>query len=325
MVRGALAILLLAVIGVITLPFIVSNLYIDQRGVTIPGHVYFKRETVSLRDSTMTRTPEVTIEYSKPDGTGVTFFDVPMTDAEYDSMHVSQPVSLHYLRPEDLPDLPLVKSLRRAQLLPTVHLANKTTFSTLQFLWTPRAGIVTEVIAGMAVLLLLWRIAHVPGFTWAVAACILSGVIALIIADFPRPMPAPAAQVRRATGQVKSIQRITRLFDGRRSRGIDAEQPIQVVGVEFVPEGRTEAVLAVDLIDAKSVPGLHEKGSVGLTYESASPRTAYVDGATRNFVSRNIRGMGMQGVAVVLVGVVFFAVWWAFSRGYRRLTRRAAS
>ena len=58
-----------------------------------------------------------------------------------------------------------------------------------------------------------------------------------------------------------------------------ADQPVDVVSVEFVPEGRTEPVMAVDLIDRGSVSGLKEKAGVNVDYEAASPRIAYLAGA----------------------------------------------
>src|SRR5204863_5732725 len=83
-----------------------------------------------------------------------------------------------------------------------------------------------------------------------------------------RPTPAPSLDVRRAAGHVKSIGRIDKLFSGSRSRGVLADQPVDVVGVEFVPEGSTEPVVAVDLIDRGSVQGLTEHSAVTLRYEA---------------------------------------------------------
>lgn len=324
MARAALAIVLLSAIALMTLPFVVSSLYIDRRGVTIPGHVFHKTESVSLRYSSMYRRTHITVEYSKPDGSGVGFLDVPLSETEYDATHVGQPVSLHYLRPEDLPELPLTKFLRGLQLLPTVHLATKGTFSSMPLLVTPALIRAAEVVGAIFVLLLVWRMARIPGFRWAVAVCLVTGAGVLWMADYPEPMPPPTAGVRHAVGRVQYIREITRPYGSRR-RSSKLTQPIQLVEVEFVPEGRTDAVLAVDLINAKSVPGLHEKGSVPLTYESASPRTAYIDGATRDFGPRNIRGMGIQTVGAVAVLIMFVGVLYLFGRIYTRLVRRVSS
>jgi hypothetical protein len=79
---------------------------------------------------------------------------------------------------------------------------------------------------------------------------------------------------------------------------VTANQPIQVVAVRFTPEGRTEPVVAVDLIDGGSVSNLHEGVSVPLNYEGLSPRTAYIQESRRNFPSRNIAALGTTAIAV---------------------------
>ena len=98
-------------------------------------------------------------------------------------------------------------------------------------------------------------------------ACVIAGIPALFFYDFPRPTPPPTVEVRHASGKVKSLDRIDKLFAGSRSRGMFASQPVEVVGIEFVPEGRTESVLAVDLIDSGSIAGLKVNAPVDVEYE----------------------------------------------------------
>lgn len=314
MLRGVLIVLVLLAVGLVTLPFLVSSLYIDQRGVTIPGHITYKREFLSTRYGSLKRRAQITVEYWKPDGSGAGFLDVPLADAEYDASHVGQAVSLHYLRPQDVPQLPMVNVLRQMQLLPTVHLANKSTFSAPALLWTSQDTVIVAVTAAMALLLIVWRLARVPGLQWAVAACVVGGLTALQIADFYRPMPAPTVQLRHAIGHVTSLERVNRLFNGSRRRGFVATQPLQIAAVEFTPEGRADPVMAVDLIDAGSVPGLKEKASVPVVYEGSSPRTAYVQGATRTFAVRNVVGLCQQGAWIAAMVLVFGGLWFLMSR-----------
>jgi hypothetical protein len=159
-----------------------------------------------------------------------------------------------------------------------------------------------------------------PGFVWAFGIVFFSVAIFLFLLDFPRPMPQPAVDVRQASGRVKSIDQIDRLFSGAHTKGWDADQPIAVVGVEFVPAGKTEAVLAVDLIDAGSIPGLQEKSAVGIDYEAGHPRTAYIQKASRRFASRNVAGIVMHGTVCLVVLIVFYAVLYFFHRAFPRLT-----
>lgn len=322
MLRGAIILALLAVAAAMTLPFLISSLSIDQRGVIIPGRVSFKREDVVVHNSTLNRVAEATIEYSKPDGSGVGFLGVRLGSRDYDALRLGQAVELHYLRSEDLPDLPLVHGLRRAQLLPTVRLANQRAGAGLRLVFTDKVAAAMGAAALCIVFLLLWKVLRIPGLSWAVAFFVLLALAATYVNDFPRPMPAPSAGLRQGTGQVKSVERITRLFGGSRRRGMVADQPMEAVGVSFVPDGRKEPVLAIDLIDAGSVTGLREKSSVLLSYESASPRTAYIQGATRHFAARNFSGAGVQAIAslaavIVILGGVQLLGWF-----YRRATRR---
>ena len=126
----------------------------------------------------------------------------------------------------------------------------------------------------------------------------------------------------RATGHVKSIGHIDKLFSGRRSRGVIADQPIDVVGVEFVPDGMTEPVVAVDLIDRGSVPGLKEGSTASIRYESDSPRTAYLEGATRTFPNRNIRGAMVQGGLSLACCLACLAIAQFIGSAFKRLIAR---
>ncbi len=320
--RFLVRIVLLLLATVLVLPFVLSSLYIDQRGVIIPGRVAYKREDVVVRYSKFERSSEVTIEYSKPDGSGVDYQKVQVSPAEYDAKHIGQAVSLHYLRPQDLPDVPLIQSLRRAQLLPMVRLADHQSFSGLRQLFTGRVSRLTFVVGGVAVVLLLWRIARIPGFAWACGFCILAGITVGTLGEFPQPLPAPTLAVRHAIGTVKELDRIDKLFSDTHQRGWETFQPVQVLGVQFTPEGRTEPVLAVDLIDEGSVPGLKEHSSVPLDYEASSPRTAYIAGATRNFPRRNMTGVGLQALACVAVSLLLLLAGLLLRGGYRRLTNQ---
>ena len=156
-------------------------------------------------------------------------------------------------------------------------------------LFTPSVIYVCKLIGGIVILLIIWRRAQWAGFWWALGICCAVGFAALLIQDFPTPTPPPATDIRQGSGRIASIGRIDRLINGNRSRGFDANQPVDVVAVEFVPAGRTEPVVAVDLVDSGSIPGLKQDSVVAIQYEAQSPRTAYIQTATRRFVSRTSR------------------------------------
>src|SRR5581483_1083876 len=140
------------------------------------------------------------------------FLTVELLPEQYDSFHKGQEVTLHYLRRQDVPDVPLAKSLRQLGILPKARLAGQRAFSGL--VTTARAGELPALAAFAAgiLLLMLWRLFRFPGFPWAVAACVLATVAVILIGEFPRPTAAPSTAVRQATGRVKSVGRIDRLF-----------------------------------------------------------------------------------------------------------------
>jgi hypothetical protein len=308
MLRSLLGLLLLGGTALITLPFLMSSLYVDQRGIEIPGHVYSKREDAIVQYSTWYRSCEVTVEYQGPDDPGVSFMKVELAPDQYDSFRKGQEVKLHYLRRQDVPDVPMAKSLREIGLLPRARLAGQRAFSGLTSAANRTSLPVLGAFGGSVLLLILWRLSRLPGFPWAALACVLGVVALLLISEFPLPAAAPATAVRRGAGQVKSVARIYRLFSGSRSRGEIASQPVSVVGVEFVPEGRLEPVLAVDLIDEGSL-ALKQGATLSVEYELTAPRTAYLVGATRNFPRRNLSGLVLvcSFYVALLLGVAFGA------------------
>jgi hypothetical protein len=320
--RGLIRLALLCGVAVLVAPFLISSLYVDQRGVEMTGRVYSKREDVTTRYGGWTRTSEITVEYDSPEPVGVAFFGIRMNPERYDSFHVGDKVKLHYLRHSDIPDVPGANMLWQMHALPVVRLADQRAFSGLEMFFTPKLILGCAALAAIAVLLWVWRRAHLPGCGWAVAACVVAGIAALLAYDFPRPTLPPAVEVRHTSGKVKSVDRIDKLFAGSRSRGMFAAQPVEVVGIEFVPEGRTESVLAVDLIDAGSIAGLKVNAPVGVEYEGAAPRTAYVRSATRGFLSRNLRGIVVDSALYlgVLIGCLMGAHF--IGRAWTRLLAR---
>ena len=63
--------------------------------------------------------------------------------------------------------------------------------------------------------------------------------------------------------------------------------PYQVVQLRLVPGGATDSVLAVDEVDAGSVPSLAPGAVVRVRYQPAAPREAMLVDGTRTFRQRN--------------------------------------
>jgi hypothetical protein len=325
MLRTLLLLLLAAAALLVAVPFVVSSLCIGERGVIVPGRVYFKREDVTLQRSSWTRTSVVTIEYFPPDTGVASFLGIQLPPPEYDTFHTGQPVSVRYLRRQDLPRLPLTQILRDMRFLPEARLAGQPASAAWKARFAGPIAWIASMLAGVVMLLGIWRVLRLPGFAWAVAAGVIMVVTVSLVSDFPTPPPAPKIDVRRAAGKVASIGRIDRLFEGNRHRGVETLQPIDVVGVEFVPAGRADPVLAVDLIDAESVSGLARDAAVSIEYEAATPRTAYIEGAARTFAARNLAGTAEQAALYLVVVGALLATAHYLGRGYKRLSSRAGS
>jgi hypothetical protein len=318
MLRGLILLLLATGVAIVALPFVMASRALDSRGVALSGRVYHKSETVRIRYSGWEVNREVTIEYPVPETGGVSFFGVLPTVEQYDALHTRQPVEVRYLLRRDVPNLPLSHLLRDMHALPMVRLAS----IPARTLISPAGTVVLKVMGGLLALLVLWRITRSSFMGWTLLAGAVVGLGWLFLQDFPRRTPDPAVAVQRASGKVQSIDHIDRLFSGSRTRGLDTDQPIDVVAVEFVPQGRSEPVVAVDLIDRGSVGGLKERSIVPIRYEAGSPRTAYIDGATRTFPERNFRGSVLQAALWLAVLLVGFGIAHVIGKGFRRLIAR---
>jgi hypothetical protein len=321
MVRGLTLVLLGLGFCYLAMPFVMTSRALDERGISIPGRIYHKSEYIKVTYSGWERSRDATIEYTVPESGGVSFFDVYPEEQQYDAMHVPQTVQVRYLLHRDVPNVPMAGFLWEMHALPTVRLISEQNTSKLRALMTPGVRLAGQVLGVLAGLFILWLITRWRPLAWATGTGAAVGLGLLLWYEFPRPTPVPSVDVRRGSAHVKSVHRIDKLFAGRRTRGIAADQPIDVVGLEFVPDGRTEPVVAVDLIDRGSVPGLKEQGTVAIQYETHFPRTAHIDGARRTFPERNFSGAVLQGVLSLAVLIGFVAVVQLVGKAFKRLAR----
>lgn len=325
MLRGLILLVLAIGVAVLALPIVATKKALDAHGITVPGTVYHKSETVLVDYSGWTCRRELTVKFTDPE-TRVESFLVVQPDLErYDALHLHQPIEVRHLLRTDVPKLPLSDILWQIRALPVSRLADAQGTSTLAARATPALVLFGKLLLGLAVLAILWRITRSSLFAWALGIGVALLVGAMLLSGIPRATPAlSTGNIRRAQGRVKSIDTINKLFNGPHERGLDALEPVSVVGVEFVPEGRTEPVVAVDLIDAGSLPGLAEKALVPLEYDGGTPRTAHLVGATRTFPKKNGAGVVLQAALyLAVVGGLFALAHW-LGKGYRRITARVA-
>ena len=278
---------------------------------------------MSTRYGSWRRTAEITVEYWPPDSPSVRFFNTRLEPADYDSFQKGQRVTVHYLKQSDIPRIPFAETLGQMKLLPVARLSGRSFLSGLKDSFDARARLLLLWIGAVVALLTVWRLSRLPRFAWAVGICVLVTVGGLMVRDFPTPTPAPHGSVLQASARVQSITTINRLFRGSRSHGFDAAQPIQVVALEFIPAGLSEPVVAIDAIDAGSIPGMKRDAKLMLDYEAGSPRIAHLRGATRDFAPRNLRGMGFEIAALIAVlALLLVGANWVGSAWTRLLARR---
>ena len=317
--RFLMRVLLLVTAVVLVFPFLIASLLVDRKGLLVPGQVVDKDEWITVGYSSWTRHAQVQVKYQPPDGAGVAFLNVKPDEKQFDQLRKGGLVELRYLLAKDLPNWPGMKTMRQMHLLPMARLATQHTVSGLDAVVEQERGTVIAV-AIAAILLLSWRIMRLPFFSWLVAVCLLTAIVWSVVASFPQPTPMPTNDVKTATGTVKSVEYWKQLFRSSQNHSTIrwmADQPIAVVGVEFVPEGRQEPVVAVDLIEEGSVSGLAERARVSVDYEGRTPRVAHVQGARRQFARKNLSGLLEQGAEMALVVLVL----WSGAHLFRRLIR----
>jgi hypothetical protein len=119
-----------------------------------------------------------------------------------------------------------------------------------------------------------------------------------------------------AQAEVRKIREETHSFtSGRTTGSVPAPQPWNVVELQFVPEGRKKPVIAVDSVDAGSVPNLRVGERLAVTYSKNNPREARLAG-TRTWRWKEWGELAQWAVlgiitlaAISLLGK-FVGAWW---------------
>jgi hypothetical protein len=88
----------------------------------------------------------------------------------------------------------------------------------------------------------------------------------------------PRGPWQQGTAVVRDVSHITE-YTHRRSGPTQLRWPFDIVQLEFTPAGREGTVIAVDVVEAASVPGLKNGDSVRITWPEDNPRSAKIVGA----------------------------------------------
>jgi hypothetical protein len=163
------------------------------------------------------------------------------------------------------------------------------------------------VLAGVVALVVAARIAApivvVTGVAWLAAALLF------LFPALPSRVPAGAEATARVAGivTVSESPRRTRHRSRSSAHPERLTVPYQVVQLRLAPGGATDSVLAVDEVDAGSVPSLSPGAVVKVRYPPAAPREAMLVEGARTFRQRNrfhflflVFGVGAIGIAAGL-------------------------
>ncbi len=318
--------LLLAVIGCLLSPFLLTAWLREHRGVEIIGTVTRKQETVwhSTFENDITRSAIVTVSYFPPGRSWSAYQAVTLPLERYDEINRGDVLRMRYLLERDLPDYPPLHSLYRSGFLPVASVDGRSVFS----LWRDLLSeLPVRLVCGVTTLILalwLWYKLRIPGAVFAAAICFLGALGALSFWEIPHPMAPLKGAVLAGRATVQNEWTIDKVFVSRRSANAwSLNQPVQYISIEFVPEGRREPVVAADNIDAGSIPNVKVGQLLEIQYEKGNPRNARLVAGTRTFWKKNLRWLAITAVMWIVLGCLAMLLWGAVSRrrrGSKRIT-----
>jgi len=273
-VRLIVHVLIVAVL--VAAPFVAASLWLDTRSETAVGTVTRKDETIGieheptggwyLRRSLVLQVPELTSGF-RP--------SVWASSAEFDRIRLGDTVTMRYMS-----CCPVYARLAGHSTRDAVREAARELGSDRLLDWC---------VIGVVAMLLAARIAL---FAVLVTGAVWLGIgLAVLFPALPPRVAAGTETTARVAG-ISLVEDSPRPYGYRYSNSINTHPerlrvPYEVVQLRFVPAGRADSVLAVDEVDAASVPSLAPGDVVRVRYPPAVPRGAMLVEATRTFRQRN--------------------------------------
>jgi hypothetical protein len=281
--------------------FYAGSLYLDAAGSVAAAKVERKNEYISYANRIpggWNRSYWATVQFATADGP--TDAALWLDETTFDALTPGTALDVRYV--------PWFPHLARP--------ASASTRTLVPWRWLARAA----AVAGAGVVLWLALRRRRPALMAVLFfLAIAFGVVWWV---FPTPWDTPLeAPVLTTEAEVRDVRDVTRAFvSGRALGAVDPPQPWQLVELHFVPEGRTEPVIALDGVDEGSVANLTIGARVPITYSATSPRDVRLDG-TRTYRWREWLELGQY---LALLAVMWGGVWLAsrlFTLWWRGLTR----
>jgi len=266
----------LIVAALVAVPFVAASLWLDTHGQTAVGTVTRKDETIwiehqptggwYLRRSLVLGVPDLRSGF-RP--------SVWVDSAEFDRIRPGDRVTVRYA-----PCCPIFARLASHSTRDAVWEAAGELGSDPLLDWCV-IGVVAFVLAARVASLVVLA----TGTAW------LGVALAFLFPARPPRVAAGAETTARVTG-VSLVEDSPRPSGRRYSYRSSAHPerlnvPYEVVQLRLVPAGRTDSVLAVDEVDAASVPSLRPGAAVRVRYVAGAPRQAMLVDAIRTFRQRN--------------------------------------
>jgi hypothetical protein len=285
---------------------------VDLRGQTITCTVDRKDERIDRRMRSDGWSPSFHVSLTCPwSGAGAPMFPAFDTDAEeFDRIQHGTPFDVRYLSSVPLPLLLVGISGN--------HLARDTLGVHLASMAIRLAPVIAIVGYGgcLSFLGFLMSRYKIAGLKWAFFGLLLPGILWALTPTLPITLSGTTAE---GTATVKELHQYTRMLDSRRSRGIGAITPYELVVLQFVPAGRREPVLAADMIDIGSRSDLAVGHQVAIDYEVDHPRRANIQGARRLYYWENVGGAIVEG-ALLLGFLIGGTLLWEYLKRRARET-----
>jgi hypothetical protein len=293
---------LLLIIGVV----VGYSLYLDNAGIVTTGRVSAKHETISVHSGDWNRHFELQARFQVPGEAVPRYAQGNVDTLTYDRARIGDSVPVRYL-PSPV--------LHQIVLIPTARLASDTTFS-FPGDWGPieRGALV------IFLLVVLLMVAVKGNSRIAGVLFIVLGTLAFGYFLFPREMTAPAGNTQSAHATVTHISTVNRILEGRRKRGITISQPYDIVQLSFIPQGRSEPVIAVDEIDHDSIPELSAGAVLPIQYQLDQPRTARILDGSRTFPEKARLSFAVNtGSMFLFLWLVYWLRGWIRAKATRML------